>query len=242
MEEKIENQDSLETLEDEELQDEDLENQHQEENSVKKVQSHEENRFYAALRRKNAELEKKNQELEVKATEADFNARKKVIPGDVLNDLGIDYIEDDLDLLLCEEYLKAKDKGSENPILDANKILSAHIRKEKQKESAKRKAQKENEDLVLKDKEEFKKKFEIDASEALKDPKFMELYGDMISYGNMTSLYERYQKFMHSKEMDEEARKMGSIPHSSTRKASKEKSINDLEGEEFLKAFNDKYH
>lgn len=245
MEEKKEDIELDNNLIDEELTDDDFEEKEKkEEKTSKKTQSREENKFFADLRRKNAELEKKNKELEVKANEADFNARKKAISRETLDELGIDSIEDENDLLLCEEYVKANNKGVENPILEANKALRKKIREDNSKLSAAEKEEESNKLKVQKDKEELKRKFNIDSQEVLKDKKFMALFGDMISYGNLTYLYEKYLSIntMKDEDFENESKQMGVIPNSSSRNKKAEKSINDLDGDDFLKAFKEKYH
>lgn len=217
-------------------------------NPSKKRQTKEENHYFAELRRKNEELEKKNKELEGKISEADFKARVKVVATETLTELGLDSIEDEYDLTLCEEYEKAVKKGSENPILDAQKVYRSRVKAEKKRiaEAEKRKAEEEsveveNKKKVEADKLAFKEKYGITTKEALSNDEFMKMYGDFISYGNLTELYGKYL-VLTKKEKDEEAKRMGVIPNSNTRASKTNTSISDLEGEEFLKAFNEKYN
>lgn len=217
---------------------------------TKKKQSREENHYYAELRRKNEELSKKNKELEVKVVEADFNARKKTISKDTLSELDLDNIEDENDLILCEEYEKAVKKGAESPILEAQKAYRNRIKAEKTKiaEEAKQKeesakVEEENRKKVEADKKAFQEKFGISTKEALADKDFMELYGDLIGYGNMTTLYSKYKSVIGKNDaVASQAKKMGVIPNSSQKAVKVEKSLNDLDGAEFLAAFNKKYN
>lgn len=220
-------------------------------NPVKKRQTKEENHYFAELRRKNEELSKKNKELEGKINEADFNARAKVVATETLTELGLDSIEDEYDLTLCEEYEKAVKKGSENPILDAQKVYRAKVKAEKQRiaEAEQKKAEEESATVernkkVEADKVAFKEKYGITTKEALNDEEFMKMYGDFISYGNMTELYGKYLVITKKEKVqeDEEAKKKGVIPSSNTRASKTKTSITDLEGEDFLKAFNERYN
>lgn len=243
--------DESKLTEEEDLEDEDLEETVEEKSKVetKKTQSKEENHYYAELRRKNEELQKKNKDLEVKANEADFNARAKVISKDTLNELGIDSIEDEEDLILCEEYEKAIKKGLDNPVLEAQKAYRNKIKADKaktlQEEEEKQKAIKTQNEQVKKveeDKIKFKEKFGITTKEALKNEDFMKIYGKFIDYGNLTELYGTYLSIIGDSKDKEEAKKKGVIPFSNSKASSSRKSINDLDGEEFLKAFDEKYN
>lgn len=253
--------DDVDDLDEDDLEDEEGEKGENEESSknnenetskepenTKKRQSREDNHKYAELRRRNEELTKKNKDLETKVVEADFNARSKIISKDTLEELGLSKIEDDYDLVLCEAYEEAVKNGSDNPLLDANKAyrskINAERAKAKKEEDEKAKASKldeENKQKVEADKVEFKKKFGITTAEALKNEEFMGLYKQFISYGNLTELYSNYLNVV-GKDKDEEAKKMGVIPLSSSRTQSPKKSINDLSGADFLKAFNEKYN
>lgn len=251
VEEEIEETED-ETLTDDDLDETDIEKdsddhtvEKDEVDNPKKRQSNEENKYYAEMRRRNKLLEKENEDLKSKVTKADFEARKKAISKDTLSELDLDGIEDENDLLLCETYEKAEKNGSENPVLDANKALRAKIRADEQKRISEEKTANENRKKLAEDRAEFKKKYGIDTSEALKDPVFVKLYGDMISYGNMTELYSRYLTVKSKSEEDkddETAKNMGKIPNSSAKKTNNHKSINDLDGEDFLKAFDEKYN
>lgn len=210
---------------------------------TKKTQTQEERSYYAKLRRRNKELEEKNKKLEEQVSEADFNSRKKVISEDTLNELGLDSIENTDDLLLCEEYEKAVKRGSENPLLDATRAYRNKVNTDRKKVVEKEKIEAENVKLVNEDKIRFKKKFGIETEVAMKDEKFLKIFGDMISYGNLTELYGKY---LMMKPSDDDAtnvaKQMGKIPSSTSKPPQKEPDINDLEGEDFLKAFDKKYH
>lgn len=209
-----------------------------------KKQSREENKHYAELRRKNAELQKKNKDLEVKVQEANFNGRKQSISNDALLDLGLESIEDENDLFLCEEYEKAVKRGADNPALEANKAYRAKIRKEQLAKTKEETERNEQNQKVIEDRTNFKKKFGIDTSEALKDERFMDVFGDMIGYGNMTDLYSKYKALLDRDVAEkEEAKNMGTLPSSSlssSRKSTK-KSLSDLEGDDFLREFEKRY-
>lgn len=233
-------------LNDEDLEDEEVEEPDQPKTDSpeepKKTQTREENKRFAELRRKNDELQRKNNDLEIKVKEADFNGRKKAISNDALADLGLDSIEDDDDLFLCEEYEKAVKRGSDNPALDANKAYRNKVRKEQQAKNKEETEKTEQAKKVNEDRANFKKKFGIDTSEALKDEEFMAVFGDMIGYGNMTDLYTKYKSLVNREEAEkEEAKNMGTLPNSSTTQKRHNKSLNDLEGEDFLKAFEKRY-
>lgn len=230
--------------EDIDLSDEDLndESDQLEEKKSTKQQSREENKYYADLRRKNDELQKKNKDLEVKVKEANFNGRKNSVSNDALIDLGLESIETEDDLFLCEEYEKAVKRGAENPALEANKAYRDKVRKEQQAKNKEETQKNEQIQKINEDKINFKNKFGIETSEALKDEKFMSVFGDMISYGNMTDLYSKYQLLVDREEADkEEAKKMGTLPNSSTNTHRRSKLLSDLEGDDFLEAFQKRY-
>ncbi len=209
---------------------------------TKKTQTKEERSFYASLRRRNEELEKQNKKLIKEKSEADFSARKNVISADTLADLGLDKIEDENDLLLCEEYDKAVKRGSENPVLDATKAYRKRVKVEQEK-LVKAEEEKQNQiKAVEEDKTNFKKKFGISTKEALEDERFVKAFGEKIGYGNLTELYGIYLSLVGEESTDtKQSKKMGKVPNSTTVQ-SKKVDINDLDGEEFLKAFNEKYH
>lgn len=213
------------------------------ETETKKPQTKEENSYYAKLRRKNKELEEQNKKLIKEKGEADFQARKKTISADTLADLGLDSIEDENDLLLCEEYDKAVKRGSENPILEATKVYRSKVKNEQKQLAQAEQDKKNQEELVKKDMAEFKKKFGISTKEALEDERFVKAFGEKIEYGNMTELYGIYKSLVQVEEEKniQESKKMGKVPSSSNSHSSKT-NINDLDGEDFLKAFNELYH
>lgn len=247
MEEK-ENLPGEDTLSDKDLDDENEEEKGEENSATapksetKKRQTKEENHYYAELRRKNEELAKKNKDLEKEVSEADFKARSKVISEHTLTELGLDSIEDANDLVLCEEYEKATKKGSENPVLDAQIAYRKKVKEREKEQKASIDKENENKRKVEEDKAVFKSKFGISTSEAIKDEDFMNMYGKFITYGNMSELYENYLKIRDKNSAGDEAKKKGVIPLSSSRTASSKKSINDLTGEDFLKAFKEKYN
>ena len=209
---------------------------------TKKTQTKEERSFYANLRRRNEELEKQNKKLIKEKSEADFSARKNVISADTLADLGLDKIEDENDLLLCEEYDKAVKRGSENPVLDATKAYRKRIKTEHDKLTKAQQEEANNKKLVQEDAVKFQKEYGISASEAMKDEKFTKAFGKQISYGNLTELYGIYLSLTGGDAVEEkQSKQMGKVPNSTTVK-SKKVDINDLDGEEFLKAFNERYH
>jgi hypothetical protein len=213
------------------------------ETESKKTQTKEERSFYAKLRRRNDELEKENKKLLKEKGEADFSARKKVVSADTLADLGLDKIEDENDLLLCEEYDKAVKRGSENPVLDATKALRLKVKDDKVKLDKSEEERVSREKLVNEDMKNFQKEFGITTAEALKDERFVKAFGKKIDFGNMTELYGIYKSLVSEEENkdDNVSKKMGKIP-SSSNSQSKKVNINDLDGEDFLKAFNEKYH
>jgi hypothetical protein len=210
---------------------------------TKKPQTKEENSYYANLRRRNKELEEKNKQLEKEKGEADFSARKKVISADTMADLGLDSIEDENDLLLCEEYDKAVKRGSENPILDATKAYRSKVKTERTELAKAEQKKLEQDRLVQEDMANFKKEFGITTKQALEDERFVKAFGEKIEFGNMSDLYRIYKSLTSSEdEQDQkESKRMGKVPSSGNAHKSKP-NINDLDGEDFLKAFNEMYH
>lgn len=210
----------------------------------KKRQTRETNAYYAELRRKNERLEREKKELETKVNEADFEARKKVVPKTVLESIGLEKIETQDDLMLAEAYKTADEAGDDNPLKTAMQTLR-NMQKEKQE--AERKLadeQAKNYEAVVKDQIEFKKKFGIETKDALKDERFVNLYKDLIKHGNFTELYTRYKEaFPDDKPNDNEdlenAKKASIPPLPSGKKSPPPKKLHELEGDEFLKAWNE---
>lgn len=239
-EEILEEDDLLE--DEEELEPDQLEEE-EPKSEPKKKQSKASNSFYAELRRKNAELEQKNKQLEVEVANSDFNTRKKMISSEVLEELDIQSIEDENDLILCEEYVKSVKKGEDNPILEANKALRRKIKADKEELMKQEKIELEQKKAVEEDRIKFKKKYGIETSEVTENEDFMSIFKDQISFGNLTSLYEIYLRMQDKLKKEENISKsMGVIPKTSTRASTNTtKSLNDLDGEDFLKAFKERY-
>ncbi|MCK9235195.1 MAG: hypothetical protein M0Q41_10755 [Bacteroidales bacterium] len=219
-------------------------NPDEEQEAEKKKQSREENARFAELRRKNAELEKKNKELEEEAVKASFDAKKENISKATLASIGLDAIETEDDLLLARAYDNAVASGSEEPLRDAVKVQREHMRKRAEKVREEEQARKAMEEKVKQDQIEFKKKFGIETADVMKnDKKFVALFGDLIEPGNFTKLYTRF-KTEYPDESGEDGKNKGIIPNSSNKQTLKppKKELHELDGDEFLKAYNEKYY
>ena len=250
--EDIDDDDEVDTTEEEENEDSlDEETSKVEEKSKSKdtekkaKQSRKENAKYAELRRKNAELERENKELKTKVSTAHFDGRKNVVSQDTLDALGLERIEDEDDLFRCEIYEKAIKDDVDNPLKEVERAYAQKIKEEKKRRTQEVETQEKNEKLLRDDQIAFKKKFGFETSEALNDKRFMALFQDRITYGNLTELYTRYNEVFsaYQKEEENKAKVMGKIPNSNSKPQPKKESINDIASDEdFLKAYDALYH
>lgn len=206
-------------------------------NETDKKQTREENSYWAEQRRKwdaeKKELVEKNKNLEKEKNEVGYNTRKDLISKSVLEDLGLDSISNEDDLILCENYKKAVDKGEDEPIAAAYKSLYKE-QKAKHVEALKTKENDEKVNrLIAEDQKQFKEKFGISTSEALKDENFKKLFGDLIEAGNFTKIYGIYKsvKPTDSQDIKVEAKKQGILPSSSSRQDTR-KSYENMSKEE----------
>lgn len=215
------------------------------EEKSKSKQSRKENARYAEMRRKYAELERENKELKKQVSNSEFNGRIKNISEDTLDALGLTSIEDEDDLFRCETYEKAIKSNADDPLREVERAYAKKVKEEKRKLVQERETQEKNEKLLREDQIEFKKKFGVDTSVAVNDEKFMALFSDQITYGNLTELYSRYVQVFgkQAREDDEKSKAMGKIPSSNSKPQPKSQNINDIQSDEdFLKAFDALYH
>ena len=220
------------------------ENPEGDEKPEKTKQTREENAKFAELRRQKAELEKEKKELEAKVQKANFNAKKDGVSKATLEGIGLDTIETEEDLVLATAYDNAIAEGSEDPLKDAIKVQREHIRKTAEKTRSEEEARKATIELIKQDQANFKEKFGMETSEVYgKDERFMALFGDLLQPGNFTQLYTRYKEAFPDESSDEEAKNKGALPTAGNKakKKTTKKELHELDDDEFLKAWNEKY-
>lgn len=209
------------------------------EGQQKKPQSRREDAAYAQLRREKKALEEQLKRLQAEQQKAVFEAKKGAVPSEVLEALGIKGVEDEDDLYLANSYMEAERKGSDDPLGEAQAALAKKLRAEKRTADQQRLQEEEQNKALQQDKANFKAKYgEEKLVEILQEgSRFMELFGDMVQPGNLTSLYERYAKAFP----DEAAKKpngAGSPPTPSGRTSMPSHDESDAE---FKKRYENQY-
>ena len=206
-----------------------------------KTQSREDDAKFAKLRRQIESLQKENKTLASQIEEARFGAKKSAVSQQTLADLGIDKIENDDDLFLCQEYENAKKRGSENPLLEANKAFRKRVIEKEAEIKAQKDEEKKFTEKILAEKENLKKTYGVESSELIKNEEFMSLFGEKALDGNLTEYYGKYIGLINKYKKDNSTSKVqGKLPTSTGKKLSTD--ILDLEGKDFLKAWDEEYH
>lgn len=199
----------------------------------KKGQSREEDSKFARLRREKEKLEQENKRLKAEKDEAVFKGQSQSIPQEVLEEIGIKDLKTDRDLRIAKAYMEAEKSGDPNPTATAYRKVQdeddANAKKAQETESKNAERRK----AVETDMARFIDKYGKDAyNEAIKpDGEFATLFRGLISYGNLTELYDRYVKFKGG--ADGESKAKGIIPPLNGKTPAKEKSVRDMSKDEF---------
>lgn len=206
-----------------------------------KKQTREIDSFYANMRRENEKLKNEKAKLETKLKEERINSVKGFVDSEIMEELGLEGITSEDDIALVESYKNAIKNGDDNPIRTAYNSLYKKSQEAHKLEQEKAQEVSKQEELVAKDKREFEKKFGMTADKALEDKDFMELFGEQISYGNLSALYGKYKNFTSkSKEVD---KSKGTMDFKEVGRGVKNSSdpLEGLEGKEYTKAFKKMY-
>lgn len=213
-----------------------------------KKQSRSTDAKYAELKRKSKAQDEEIARLKAEKEQAVFDAKKNAIPRAVLDDLGLDEIEDEDDMYLVKAYQEAEAKGSDDPRADAEKAFRNKIRQDKLAERAeaeeKAKTEEANKKAVADDYKSFMEKYGKSAFESAmaEGSEFQELFGDEVGFGNLTSVYGRYLKIKakFAKDEDDSSKRKGGIPNPSSKSTSEEVGKPETDAE-FKKRFMRQY-
>ena len=204
-------------------------------------QSPEQNSYYARLRRENEKLKSEKETLENKLKESKISSVKSFVDSDIMSELGLDEITSEEDIALVEFYKDAKKNGDDNPVRTAYNSLYRKSQESRKADNLKLEEERKNKELVDRDAKEFVKKFGISVNEALDDKDFMGLFEDQIGFGNLTALYSKYKAYTDKKKETDKTK--GSMDFTNIGSGIKNSSdpLEGLEGEAYLKAFNELY-
>lgn len=206
-----------------------------------KEQTREENSYFAKLRRENEKLKNEKETLENKLKESKISSVKSFVDSDIMSELGLEEITSEEDIALVEFYKDAKKNGDDNPVRTAYNSLYRKSQETRKANNLKLEEERKNKELVDKDSQDFVKKFGVSVSEALDDKDFMNLFEDQIGFGNLTSLYSKYKAYTDKKKETDKTK--GSMDFTNIGSGIKNSSdpLEGLEGEAYLKAFNELY-
>lgn len=204
-------------------------------------QSPEQNSYYARLRRENEKLKSEKETLENELKESKISSVKSFVDSDIMSELGLDEITSEEDIALVEFYKDAKKNGDDNPVRTAYNSLYRKSQENRKADNLKLEEERKNKELVDRDAKEFVKKFGISVNEALDDKDFMGLFEDQIGFGNLTALYGKYKTYIDKKKDVDKSK--GSMDFTNIGNGIKSSSdpLEGLEGEAYLKAFNELY-
>lgn len=204
-------------------------------------QSPEQNSYYARLRRENEKLKSEKETLENELKETKISSVKSFVDSDIMSELGLDEITSEEDIALVEFYKDAKKNGDDNPVRTAYNSLYRKSQETRKANNLKLEEERKNKELVDRDAKEFVKKFGISVNEALDDKDFMGLFEDQIGFGNLTALYGKYKTYIDKKKDVDKSK--GSMDFTNIGSGIKNSSdpLEGLEGEAYLKAFNELY-
>lgn len=204
-------------------------------------QSPEQNSYYARLRRENEKLKSEKETLENELKETKISSVKSFVDSDIMSELGLDEITSEEDIALVEFYKDAKKNGDDNPVRTAYNSLYRKSQESRKADNLKLEEERKNKELVDRDAKEFVKKFGISVNEALDDKDFMGLFEDQIGFGNLTALYGKYKTYIDKKKDVDKSK--GSMDFTNIGSGIKNSSdpLEGLEGEAYLKAFNELY-
>lgn len=204
-------------------------------------QSPEQNSYYARLRRENEKLKSEKETLENELKETKISSVKSFVDSDIMSELGLDEITSEEDITLVEFYKDAKKNGDDNPVRTAYNSLYRKSQESRKADNLKLEEERKNKELVDRDAKEFVKKFGISVNEALDDKDFMGLFEDQIGFGNLTALYGKYKTYIDKKKDVDKSK--GSMDFTNIGNGIKSSSdpLEGLEGEAYLKAFNELY-
>ena len=206
-----------------------------------KEQTREENSYFAKLRRENEKLKNEKETLENKLKESKISSVKSFVDSDIMSELGLEEITSEEDIALVEFYKDAKKSGDDNPVRTAYNSLYRKSQESRKADNLKLEEERKNKELVDRDAKEFVKKFGISVNEALDDKDFMGLFEDQIGFGNLTALYGKYKTYIDKKKDVDKSK--GSMDFTNIGSGIKNSSdpLEGLEGEAYLKAFNELY-
>lgn len=211
------------------------------ESEEKKTQSREENSKFADIRRtkkENENLKKENSELK----EALRNLKNNSIDRETLEDLGIENVDNEEDYKKASKYQKYKKEGEINPKEKTFEELYKELLADKKKQDEALAEKVKNKELIEEDTKNFKKTFNKNIKEVFEDKDFMDAYGSLLKYGNLTELYSSYQalKTTLEKNARDSKKAKGTLPQAD-KLNSGEKPYTKMSWEEKVKYLDSKY-
>ena len=193
------------------------------ETSTKQPQSRKENSRQAQLRREREEKEKKQREEKLRKDaylQGQLDSTK-------VNTFTNKEIKDEHDLKIYQLQLKIKEEGGD-PIEDLPEYLSKLEREETQKRVQEEETRQKGKTKVENDLKEFKEKYpKVNLTEVLQDNDFKQFSEGRLEHESLINVYETFKKFekniiakykkeLEEKNKQENAKKEGKTPGSST--------------------------
>lgn len=203
------------SIDDEDLEKEEPIKTEENQGEEKKSQTREENSKFADIRR----TKKENERLKEKVSklEEDLrNLKNTSIDRDTLEDLGLENVNDDNSYRVAKKYQDYKKDGNINAKEKTYEELYKELLGEKEEQEKAKNEEIKRKELIEEDAKKLKKVYNITPKEAFADKNFMDAYGNLIKYGNLSDLYGSYMavKNAYEKGIREKQKEKGSLPTS----------------------------
>lgn len=213
----------------------------EEKGEEKKTQTREENSKFADIRRTKKENEKLKERISV-LEQSLRDLKQNSIDKETLEDLGLDNVDSEENYRIASKYQNYKKDGSVNPKEKTYEELYKEAKQKEQEQEQIKNAEIKRKELIEEDANNLKKTYNITPKEAFNDKNFMDAYGHLINYGNLTELYGSYLSIKKTFEKDirDKQKEKGSLPTNASG-VKTTKSYIEMSKEEKVKYLKSKY-